>query len=192
MRGRDGFFLWWKFLLENQLELRIDTNKALLNMRETWPCQFLEPMRCSLSGCKVIHPKIVCKGKDPSGEHGHVLYKTLQWSQGDWTEAINEWNKGWACQLWPVSRIYIGINRLRGIQIKCTRPYISEYMMLITAWKPGSSLSQKNSTQRRCISSLLRMKPTRARQSSWTALANWNRVLGIHMQVQSKTHSSLF
>lgn len=159
-------------------------------MRETWPCQFLKPMRCSLSGCKVISLKMVCKGKDPSGEHGQVLYKTLQPRQGDWVEAINEWNKGWACQLWPVSGIHSGIKWLRGIQIKCTRPYISEYMMLW--WKPGSSPSQKNSTQRRCISNLMRMKPTRARQSSWTALANWNRVLSIHMQVQSKTHSSPF
>lgn len=51
-------------------------------------------------------------------------------SQGDWAEAINEWNKGWACQLWPVSGIHIGISGLGSIQIKCTRPYISEYMML--------------------------------------------------------------
>lgn len=77
-RGRDSFFLWWKFLLENKWNCRSIPIRLFWIWEKHGPASFLEPMRCSVSGCKVIPLKIVCKGKDPSGEHGQVLYKTLQ------------------------------------------------------------------------------------------------------------------
>lgn len=90
-----------------------------------------EPMKCSLSGCKVIPLKTISlpkKVRIPLMAVGrcyarHFSTHMTSGDQRDWAEAINEWNKrlGMPVMLSAVSGIHIGIKWLRGIQIKCTQ-----------------------------------------------------------------------